>query len=173
MLLICPRARLKIISNIMRIELLLDEPNGPGLQNNRFPPSIHACGEILNVQDAETYEFHVCSRGCIHWWGYQKHASQHLKRCEGCANCQCPHCHSERYMLPSGGRSRVREDQNVEPARKCWFFFDVFHHMFMDEEWVASVDDCRKHKRSAFHQTPEDTRLDNALMRTASIPLRY
>jgi hypothetical protein len=157
----------------MRIELLLDEPNGPGLQNNRFPPSIHACGEILNVQDAETYEFHVCSRGCIHWWGYQKHASQHLKRCEGCANCQYPHCHSERCMLPSGGRSRVREDQNVEPARKCWFFFDVFHHMFMDEEWVASVDDCRKHKRSAFHQTPEDTRLDNALMRTASIPLRY
>jgi cation diffusion facilitator CzcD-associated flavoprotein CzcO len=35
--------------------------------------------------------------------------------------------------------------------------------MFMNEEWVAAVDDSRKHKRSAFHQTPEDARLDHAL----------
>jgi hypothetical protein len=144
-------------------EMQPDEPNGPGLQNNRYPPSIHACGEILSIPDAQTYEFHVCSRGCVHWWGYQEHASQHLKHCGGCSRCQCPHCHSERYLLPLDGRSKVREDQSVEPARKCWLFFDLFHHMFMDEEWVASVDNCRKHKLSAFHQTPEDIRLDNAL----------
>lgn len=138
------------------------ELNGPGNANNRFPPSIYACQEILHVPDAKTYEFHVCPRGCVHWWGFMEHTAQHLKHCKGCAKCQCPHCNAERFCY-SCRRTSIRVDQHVEPSQKCWFFFDVFHHMFLDTSWVAAVNRSREQKLSAFHQTKEDSRLDDAL----------
>lgn len=145
------------------------ERNDPGNLNNRFPPSIYACQEILHVPNAKTYEFHVCSRGCVHWWAYMDGASQHLQTCQGCRRCQCPHCHSERYKL-EGARCRIREHEHVEPAQKCWFFFDVFYHMFLDEYWVAEVQHSREQKLSAFHQTPENDRLDEALQKDGFDP---
>jgi hypothetical protein len=139
------------------------ERNGPGNKNNRFPPTIYACHKILHVPGARTYEFHVCSEGCVHWWGYMDDAAQHSQQCQGCDLCQCPHCHSERYQF-LGDRCRIKRHAHVEPAQKCWFFFDVFHHIFLDEAWVAGFQNSRDHKLSAFHQKLEDSRLDKSLL---------
>jgi hypothetical protein len=138
------------------------EPNGPGNKNNRFPPSIYACQEILKVPRAKTYEFHVCTQGCVHWWGFMEHASSHVRNCGGCDLCRCPHCSSERYILTTDRKS-VKDHAHIEPAQKCWFFFDVFHHMFLDEEWNTSYFTSTFHKLSPFHKTAENARLDKAL----------
>jgi hypothetical protein len=154
------------------------EPNGPGMQNNRHPPSLYACQEILDVPDPETYEYHVCSRGCTHWWSHMNNPAQHLRSCDGCSKCQCPHCHSERYKLLNA-RSRLRDSQYVEPAQKCWFFYDVFYHMFLSIEWVTAVLNSQQNKQASFHSTPENARLreclpkhgyDHKKVRTPCIP---
>jgi hypothetical protein len=91
-----------------------------------------------------------------------KAASQHLKHCQDCYLCICPHCESERYVLLVGGRCELRKEQHVQPAQKCWFFFDVFFHFCMDEDWASAVLHSREHKISPFHQSPEEDRLNRA-----------
>lgn len=146
------------------------ELNGPGRHNNRFPPSVYACKEILMVPQAESYEFHVCPRGCVHWWAFMQSPSEHLRHCQGCKLCVCPHCKSQRYVLPPGGQCKLRQQQHVEPAQKCWFFFDVFYHSCMDEDWVSAVLHSRKNSLSSFHQSPEESRLNEALIEHAFAP---
>jgi hypothetical protein len=105
----------------------------------------------------------VCSQGCTHFWAYKEGAARHLKNCRGCKECQCPHCHFERYILPAGGRDKIRDDESVQPASYCWFLYDVIHHKFMDATWAAAVNEAREKKLSSFHQTREDARLDRVL----------
>lgn len=145
--------------------------NGCDRPRNRFPPSIYACQQVLQVPTPDAYEYHVCIGGCSHWWHRDtiSDPAAHLKACrKGCKLCQCPLCGKDRYLLTQD-RCRYRPGQSVEPQQLCWFFYDVFLQMFLDIGWVKKVQYSREEREASFYKSAEYHRLAGELMK-AGLP---
>jgi hypothetical protein len=138
----------------------IHKDNAPDNPENRIPPSLYASNKILDVPVAEQYEFHVCTgAGCFHFWHFMANPEEHLRTCEGCEKCVCPVCGMSRYKKNEddwGGKK-------VLPRQRCWFFYDIFHHWFLDQEWVEAVQASRAAQCADFHKVPEYGRLLQAL----------
>jgi hypothetical protein len=125
-------------------------PPRPDNPNNRFPPSLHVCYQIVGVKDVSDFAVHMCPNGCMHWWSTFVTPSDH-KGCQGCSTCRCPHCNCPRYHLVKG------QWRAMYPV---YFFPDVFQQFFSNKHWYDAVAAARAAKAAPWYSTPEYQRLE-------------
>ena len=139
---------------------LLGGSASPSNPNNRLPPSLHVCQQILGVLDISDYEVHMCpfNHGCLHWWTPTAHRvpdpAAHSTSCEGCKLCRCPSCNTPRYETANG---------RVRACLPVYFFPDVLQQFFYSRAWYLAVYAARQAQDAPWYQTREHTRLKDAL----------
>ena len=143
-----------------RLRQLLGGSASPANPNNRLPPSLHVCQQILGVQDISKYEVHVCpsNHGCLHWWTPTAHhvpdPDAHATSCNGCKLCRCPSCNTARYETAN---------DRVRACLPVYFFPDVLQQFFYSREWYLAVNAARQTQDAPWYKTREHQRLKDAL----------
>jgi hypothetical protein len=125
-------------------------PPRPDNPNNRFPPSLHICYQVVGVKDVSEFLVHMCPNGCGHWWPQFVPAKEH-NDCQGCGDCQCPNCNAFRFVQHRGV---------FDAAFPIFYFPDVFVQFFLNRQWYDAVNEARKAKKAPWFSSAEYKRLE-------------
>lgn len=125
-------------------------PGAPSPENvdNRFPPSMYVCYQILQVPSLSEYEVHLCPEGCLFKFDPVPDnidLSAHVRSCGGCKHCRCP-CGARRFHMERG---------KVIPTAMCYFLHDFVEQFFWSEEWYSRVSRSRAQRLSPWYRSHE------------------
>lgn len=119
----------------------------------RYPPSYHVCKLIVGVDSLDDYEYHVCECGKVFPQRPLKWCKDHSRICSNasCRFCRCS-CGGARLTSPE-------DNSDPEPVSPCYFFPDVLHQFFEDDEWYVRARAAHRTRSGAFFKNPEGQRV--------------
>jgi hypothetical protein len=128
---------------------MLPGVSSPDNAENRFPPSLYACYQVLQVPSISKYEVHLCPSGCFfpfEPFPDNVDVSAHLQSCTGCMLCCCPCCSAARFRF---------ERSRATPNAMCYLFHDVLQQAALTEDWFTRVSCARAKRLSPWYHSSE------------------